>query len=149
MGAGMSGFVISESGERDSPVKVGLGDIPESCAAMVLMYLDPPEICKLARLNRAFRDASSADFVWDSKLPSNYRYLIEKVFDQVPHYLSKKEIYARLCHPNPFDGGTKELWLDMSTGGTCLSISSMALSITGIDDRRYWKRIPTEESRYL
>ena len=28
-----------------------------------------------------------------------------------------------------------------------MSISSMALSITGIDDRRYWNFIPNDESR--
>nr|DAD18798.1 TPA_asm: hypothetical protein HUJ06_020261 [Nelumbo nucifera] len=147
MGAGVSVF-LSDNDGRDSHVKTGLDDIPESCVASILLYLDPPQICKLARLNRAFRGAASADFVWDSKLPSNYRYLIEKVCGQVPVNLSKKEIYARLCQPNPFDGGTRELWLDMSTGRICLSISSKALSITGIDDRRYWKRIPTEESRF-
>lgn len=43
----------------------------------------------------------------------------------------------------------QEFWLDKRTGGVCLSISSNALMITGIDDRRYWKRISTEESRYV
>lgn len=43
--------------------------------------------------------------------------------------------------------GTQEFWLDKRTGGICLSISSKALMITGIDDRRYWNHISTEESR--
>jgi hypothetical protein len=30
-----------------------------------------------------------------------------------------------------------------------MSISSRALSITGIDDRRYWNFIPSDESRYF
>jgi hypothetical protein len=30
-----------------------------------------------------------------------------------------------------------------------MAISSRALSITGIDDRRYWNFIPNDESRYL
>lgn len=38
-------------------------------------------------------------------------------------------------------------WLDKISGKICLSISSNGLAITGIDDRRYWSRIPTEESR--
>lgn len=42
----------------------------------------------------------------------------------------------------------QEFWLDKSWGGFCMSISSKALLITGIDDRRYWNYIPTEESRY-
>ncbi|CAA6663361.1 unnamed protein product [Spirodela intermedia] len=131
MGAGASSMVGPDG---DGP---GLGDLPEACVAAVLVYLDPPDICRVARLNRAFRGAASADYVWESKLPSNYAYLI-----------CKKEIYARLCKPNPFDGGTKILWLEKWKGGVCLSISSKALSITGIDDRRYWNYIPTEESRF-
>ncbi|XP_077248572.1 F-box protein PP2-A13-like [Tasmannia lanceolata] len=147
MGAGFSGFV-SEEGDVASLLKPGLGDIPEGCIASVLLHLDPPDICKLARLNRTFRGAASADCVWESKLPGNYQYLVEKLFDEIPSDFSRKEIYAWLCRPNPFDGGTKEAWLEKSTGGICLSMSSKALSITGIDDRRYWNYIPTEESRF-
>ncbi|KAJ8513484.1 hypothetical protein OPV22_003918 [Ensete ventricosum] len=130
----------------------GLGDLPESCLAEVLLYLDPLEICRAARLSRAFRGAASADFVWEKKLPKNYGYLMGLASgDRRPGKetsLCKKEIYARLCRPNPFDGGTKEFWLEKSSGGICLSISSKALLITGIDDRRYWKYLPTDESRF-
>lgn len=41
----------------------------------------------------------------------------------------------------------QQVWLDRVTGRVCMSISAKALSITGIDDRRYWTWIPTEESR--
>lgn len=148
MGASFSG-ISSDSDGDDALSKPRLGDIPESCVASVLMYLDPPEICSLARLNRAFCGASSADFIWESKLPENYGVIVEKVLEE-PKVLNlgKREIYARLCRPNSFDGGTKEIWLDKRTGGVCLSISSKALMITGIDDRRYWNHISTEESRF-
>ncbi|KAL4297300.1 hypothetical protein GQ457_12G001050 [Hibiscus cannabinus] len=49
---------------------------------------------------------------------------------------------------NTLDGGTKKVWLDKSTGGVCMAISSKGLHITGIDDRRYWNHIPTDESRF-
>ncbi|XP_078161214.1 F-box protein PP2-A13-like isoform X2 [Carex rostrata] len=131
-----------------------LGDIPEDCVAQMLLQLDPPEICQLAGLSRTFRLATSADPLWEAKLPCNYRYLIDKTCqsDVEGGYeewapLTKKEIFARLCRPNPFDGGTKEFWLEKRRGGICSSISSRALSITGIDDRRYWNCIPTDESR--
>jgi len=42
----------------------------------------------------------------------------------------------------------QEFWLDKGGGGLCMSISSRALSITGIDDRRYWNFIPSDESRF-
>ena len=104
MGANMSAGVS----DTDPPLQPRLGDIPESCIASVLMYLDPPEICELARLNRAFRGASEADFIWELKLPTNYRYIMEKVFDEETMLkLRKKDVYARLCRPISFDNGTK------------------------------------------
>lgn len=85
----------------------GLGDIPENCISSILMHFDPPKICKLALLNRTFYGASLADFVWETKLPSNYKFLVEKILDENRENISKKEIYARLCLPNRFDDGTK------------------------------------------
>lgn len=148
MGAGVSSSM--GPGERRRAQETGLGDLPESCIAELMLHLDPPGICKLAKLSRTFRGAASGDFVWETKLPRNYRYLLDKVSDEVEHKvpLTKKEIYAQLCRRNPFDGGTKEFWLEKRRGRLCMSISSKALLITGIDDRRYWNNIPTEESRF-
>ncbi|KAA3462200.1 F-box protein PP2-A13-like [Gossypium australe] len=151
MGANISGGGSIDGDETGPPLRPRLDDIPESCAALILARLNPPEICNLARLNRSFRSASLADFIWESKLPSNYKLIVEKVFveeDRDLMNLKKKDVYARLTKPIPFDGGTKEIWLDKNTGGVCLSMSSKALTITGIDDRRYWNHISTEESRY-
>lgn len=110
MGGGFSSFASGEEDGGASRLKPGLGDIPESCAAWVLMYLSPPEICKLARLNRAFHGAASADFLWESKLPENYRYLVEQLLDESPENFTKKEIFARLSRRNPIDGGKKVLY---------------------------------------
>ncbi|KAK1262613.1 F-box protein PP2-A13 [Acorus gramineus] len=145
MGAGISVFAA----EGETAEFPGLGDIPEGCVASVFVHLDPVEICRLAGLSRSFRGASSADFVWESKLPGNYRYLLDVLGEEDRlAKATKKEIYARLCRPSPFGGGAKEVWLEKRTGGVCMVISSKALSITGIDDRRYWNHIPTEESRF-
>ncbi|XP_031495255.1 F-box protein PP2-A15-like [Nymphaea colorata] len=144
MGANLTSLT---DGNGDS-LKPGLRDIPESCVAAVFMYLSPPEICKLARLNRSFRNAASADFVWESKLPANYRFLLAKLFPDPLDSLSKKEIFAVLSRPHPFDAGSKEVWLEKTTGAVCLAVSSKAMSITGIDDRRYWNFILTDESRF-
>ena len=140
MGVGASSSVRPDSHGPN------LGDLPESCVAAVLRHLDPPDICRVARLNHAFHDASSADQVWEPKLPSNYAYLIMKLLDFKG--FSKKDMFAALSRPNPFDGGTKQLWLDKRSGGLFLAISSRAMTITGVDDRRYWTHIPTEESRF-
>ncbi|KAG6580653.1 F-box protein PP2-A15, partial [Cucurbita argyrosperma subsp. sororia] len=144
MGAFLSYLAEVANGSTNDP---GLGDIPESCVACVFLYLTPPQICNLARLNRAFRGAASSDSVWQSKLPSNYQDLLDLLPPQRYQNLSKKDIYALLSRPVPFDDGNKEVWLDRITGKICMSISAKAMSITGIDDRRYWNWISTEESR--
>ncbi|XP_061340248.1 F-box protein PP2-A15-like [Gastrolobium bilobum] len=144
MGASLSN--LATNGSTNGP---GLGDIPESCVACVFLYLTPPEICNLARLNRAFRGASSADSVWETKLPPNYQDLLHVLPTSERHQnLSKKDIFALLSRPLPFDDGNKEVWLDRVTGRVCMSISAKAMSINGIDDRRYWTWVPTEESRF-
>ncbi|XP_022934688.1 F-box protein PP2-A15-like isoform X2 [Cucurbita moschata] len=145
MGAFLSYLAEVANGSTNDP---GLGDIPESCVACVFLYLTPPQICNLARLNRAFRGAASSDSVWQSKLPSNYQDLLDLLPPQRYQNLSKKDIYALLSRPVPFDDGNKEVWLDRITGKICMSISAKAMSITGIDDRRYWNWISTEESRF-
>ncbi|KAJ3682111.1 hypothetical protein LUZ60_014684 [Juncus effusus] len=137
--------------EEASSTETGLGDLPELCAAAVLINLDPTEICQLAKLNRVFRGAASADFVWEKKLPENFRYLMEFVSDEKGRRgrrVRRKDIYARLCQPITLDGGNKEFWLEKTKGGCCMAIAAKSLIITGIDDRRYWSHIPTNESRF-
>ncbi|XVF52825.1 hypothetical protein PTKIN_Ptkin05aG0049800 [Pterospermum kingtungense] len=148
MGANFSALFNQDSLSSVSSSTPSLGDLPESCVASIIGYLDPPHICKLAKLNRAFRGASWADFVWESKLPPNYQILVDKILGLVPENLGKRDIYTRLCRANTLDDGSKKVWLDRSTGGVCMSISSKGLRITGIDDRRYWNHIPTDESRF-
>ncbi|XP_059308431.1 F-box protein PP2-A12-like isoform X2 [Lycium ferocissimum] len=125
----------------------GIVDLPENCVASIMTYLDPPEICKLSMLNRNFRIAGYADCIWESKLPTNYELIIERLFENFDENLCKRDIFALLCRPILLDGGSKKVWLDKRTGRVCLSISSKGLAITGVDDRRYWSRIETAESR--
>lgn len=100
MGASLSNLTEGASGP-------GLGDIPESCVACVFTYLTPPEICNLARLNRAFRGAASSDSVWEKKLPPNYKDLLDLLPPERYQNLSKKDIFAQLSRPVPFDDGNK------------------------------------------
>ncbi|CAI0408159.1 unnamed protein product [Linum tenue] len=146
MGASLSNLTEGANGAAIGP---GLGDIPESCVACVFTYLTPPEICNLARLNHAFRGAASSDSVWEKKLPRNYLDLLDLLPPDRHRDLSKKkDIYALLSRPVPFDDGNKELWLDRVTGRVCVSISAKGMAITGIEDRRYWNWVATEESRF-
>ncbi|KAK9067984.1 hypothetical protein SSX86_012095 [Deinandra increscens subsp. villosa] len=151
MGSGLSSFLLMCSSTTSVPIappEPGLGELPESVVGNILVYLSPPEICRLASLNRAFRRASSAEFVWELKLPENYDSLLSRVFGHNEFSCCKREIYARLSTPSSIDGGTKKVWLDKGTGKACVLISSIGLAITGIDDRRYWSWISTDESRF-
>nr|XP_043634374.1 F-box protein PP2-A11-like [Erigeron canadensis] len=150
MGSGFStenSYAESETKQGSRP---GLGDLPENCVAMVLAHLDPPDICNLARTNRAFHRASSADFIWDPKLPKNYRILAKRlmIFSSESCLVNKKDIYAGLCCPTRISGATKEVWMEKERGGMCLLASWKGMKITGIDDRRYWSHIPTLHSRF-
>lgn len=96
------------NGEHNgSSIGPSLGDIPESCVACVILHLTPPEICNLARLNRAFRGAASSDSVWERKLPSNYKDLLDLLPVERYRSLSKKGVFALLSRPIPFDDGNK------------------------------------------
>ncbi|CAJ1952656.1 unnamed protein product [Sphenostylis stenocarpa] len=150
MGAGVSTTATeNDVGTSSLSSETTLDDVPENCISSLMMSFDPQEICTLARVNKAFHRASSADFVWESKLPPTYNFLLNKVLGEKNlASMTKKEIYAKLCRPNFFDGGTKKVWLDRCTAQVCLFISSKAFKITGIDDRRYWNYVPTEESRF-
>ncbi|CAA0842929.1 F-box protein PP2-A15 [Striga hermonthica] len=140
MGASLSN--LTENGP-------GLGDIPENCVARVFLHLPPPEICNLARLNRAFRGAASSDAVWETKLPPNYHHLLGLLSrPDVHRSLRKKDVFALISRPLPFEDGNKVVWVDKFTGRVCASISAKAMAITGIEDRRYWNWVPTEESRF-
>ncbi|KAK4796727.1 hypothetical protein SAY86_029053 [Trapa natans] len=130
------------------PNHLSLGDLAESCVAAILTHLDPPDICRLARLNRAFRNASRADLVWEPKLPDNYEVLVGELVGQSSENLGKRDIFAALCRAKTLCNGTQRVWLDKTTSSICLEISAKALSITGMDDPRYWNHIPTSESRF-
>lgn len=101
------GASLSSLGTNGSTIGPGLGDIPENCVARVFLHLTPPEICNLARLNRAFRGAASADSVWQTKLPPNYQHLLDLFPPERYQNLSKKDIFALLSRPLPFDDGNK------------------------------------------
>ncbi|KAE8056459.1 hypothetical protein FH972_013232 [Carpinus fangiana] len=75
---------LGSNGSSALQPKPSLWDLPKSCVALLFVNLDLLEICKLARLNRAYHGASLADFVWESKLPSNYEALVRVITSAQP-----------------------------------------------------------------
>lgn len=110
MGLSVSRMASSEYGKTK---KTSLGDLPECCVASILVHLDPTDISRLAGLNKAFSGAANSDSVWTSKLPLNYKYLLDKASmdanNEVEDFktLTQKEIYAHLCSPKVIDDSTK------------------------------------------
>ncbi|KAG8381367.1 hypothetical protein BUALT_Bualt06G0114900 [Buddleja alternifolia] len=151
MGASFSGLESKNCSVIFPNSKPDLGELPESCIALILSHLDPSQICKIAAVNKTFFRASLCDFVWESKLPENHQILVKRLFisDECEKCkLSKKQIYARFSHPIRFAGDHTKVWLDNSRGGICVAISWKGMKITGIDDRRYWTHISSDESRF-
>ncbi|CAN8276951.1 unnamed protein product [Cochlearia groenlandica] len=89
MGSGLSLFNNNPSSSSSS--YPGLGDLPENCVSLIPQNLDPVEICRLSKLNKAFHGASWADSVWESKLPQDYKSIIEKICG--PEKLQKRDTY--------------------------------------------------------
>ncbi|KAJ8554476.1 hypothetical protein K7X08_025154 [Anisodus acutangulus] len=151
MGAAISGLTDHEkvTSNINGLSEIRLGDLPESCIALVLTYLDPIEICKFGRVNRTFRQASLTDVVWEPKLPENYQILVKNYhLDEESCSLTKKEIFARLCRPNHFGSSqNKAFWMEKNRG-VCVCISWKEMKITGIEDRRYWSHMLSDESRF-
>ncbi|XP_049395491.1 F-box protein PP2-A11 [Solanum stenotomum] len=156
MGATISGLVDHEklTSSNIGPLETGLGDLPESCIALVLTHLDPIEICKISRVSRTFHQASLTDLVWDPKLPQNYQILLRNYKNLWSNAsedscsLTKKEIFIRLCRPNHFGSSNyKAFWMEKNRG-ICVCISWKEMKITGIEDRRYWTHVSSDESRF-
>ncbi|PWA56152.1 phloem protein 2-A12 [Artemisia annua] len=148
MGSVASLFITCVIPPSDDDKKLSpFGELPESVVGSILTHLNPQDICRLAVVNKAFYGASSADFIWDMKLPHNYQKCL--VSDDIDgHVLCKKDVYAKLCGFDSVGGDTKKVWFDRTTGKPSVSISYNGLKITNFDDRRYWSRITTDESRF-
>lgn len=130
MGIRSSSLHGEKYGASIVPSKPTLGDLPEGCVALILQYMDPPQICKLASLNRTFHGASLADFVWESKLPPNFDVIVKKIFGDLPSELGKRDIYAKLCQLNTFDDGSK-----------VINIEDDERNIEVLDFIEYWAQI--------
>lgn len=127
MGASLSNLTEGSNGSALGP---SLGDIPENCVACVFMYLTPPEICNLARLNRAFRGAASSDSVWEAKLPSNYQDLLDLMPPERCQNLSRKDIFSLLSRPVPFDDDSKVgNFIMVSFFVSCVKLGDMVLGL--------------------
>lgn len=88
----------SESGVSGNE-QTQLGDLPEVCMAMILSFLSPREVMRLACVCRSFHAASNFDSVWENILPPKYKDLLALDPDVVPaQFASKREVFDHLCN---------------------------------------------------
>lgn len=126
-----------------------LGDLPEVCIAMILAFLSPRDVAKLACVCRSFRAASTYDAVWERILPPRFKDILalDPAVDPA-QFTSRREIFDRLCKPLIHAGHTQGVWIDRKTGGLCWSIAARGLRIVWGDDLRYWEWLPDQNSLF-
>jgi hypothetical protein len=138
-----------EFAEKPSAGTTGLGDLPESCIALILRLTAPRDVARLACVSPAFRAAADWDMVWESRLPVDLEAILAQATNAPPRPCSKTKLYDFLCNRVLLKNGTEDYWLDRATGGVCRSIGVKGLNITWGDDERYWNLSHQREgSRY-
>lgn len=103
---GLCEKVNSDVRESESPGV--LGELPEVCIAMILSWLSPREVARLACVCRSFRAGSSFDSVWENILPPKYKDFLALDSDADPaRFASKREIFDYLCNPMIMENNTQ------------------------------------------
>ncbi|BBH03308.1 phloem protein 2-A12 [Prunus dulcis] len=125
--------------------KPSLGDLPESCAALILVIWTHRRFANWRSSIGLFVELLGLTSFGNRNCLPIIKLLLEKCSVMV-WKIWVKEMFIRGFVSLILSMMT--VWLDKSTGSVCLSISSKGLAITGIDDRRYWNHIQTEESSF-
>ncbi|KAG6547402.1 hypothetical protein Mapa_010850 [Marchantia paleacea] len=125
----------------------GFDDLPEFCIALIICFLTPRDIARSACTNRAFRDASLSDVVWQAKLPKCYTEVLAEAKDGSRAFDSKKQIFDFLCSKVPLHGH-ELFWLMRPSGEGCRSQGAEALRVVWGSDRRYWDWLKRGGSSY-
>lgn len=128
-----------------------LGELPEVCIAMILGFLSPRDVAKLACVCRSFRAASTYDVVWERVLQRCPRFRDILALDPAvdpAQFTSRKQIFDQLCKPLIHANHTQAVWIDRKTGGLCWSIAARGLRIVWGFDLRYWEWLPDQSSLF-
>lgn len=80
--------------------------LPEDCFAHILSYTSPRDACRLSLVSSTVRFAADSDNVWQKFLPVDYQEILSRLVLPLV-YISKKELFMRLCSPVLIDQGKK------------------------------------------
>ncbi|KAH9689533.1 F-box protein PP2-B15 [Citrus sinensis] len=78
--------------------------LPEDCFAHILSYTSPRDACRLSLVSSTVRFAADSDNVWQKFLPVDYQEILSRLVLPLV-YISKKELFMRLCSPVLIDQG--------------------------------------------
>ncbi|XP_073102510.1 putative F-box protein PP2-B12 [Elaeis guineensis] len=126
------------------------GDIctlPEGCISHVISLTSPVDSCRSAAVCTTFRSAAESDIVWERFLPPDYPSILSRAVHPV-EYLSKKQLFFRLCETILIDDGNMSFSLDKSSGAKCYMLSGRQLFIVWGDTPHYWTWHPLPDSRF-
>ncbi|CAI7810839.1 unnamed protein product [Closterium sp. NIES-53] len=124
-----------------------LADLPDSLLCDVLRHLRPLDVLRVALVSRAFRDAATAESVWDDRLPESLSQLVPQ---PNPCRLSSRLAFRAVCEGVHVDEGRQRLALHAGTGAMSLCVSvALAARSMQVDIRRGgmvrdWQRVSDE-----
>ncbi|KAK9215637.1 hypothetical protein WN944_007642 [Citrus x changshan-huyou] len=121
--------------------------LPEDCFAHILSYTSPRDVCRLSLVSSTVRFAADSDNVWEKFLPVDYQEILSRLVLPLA-YISKKELFMRLCSPVLIDQGKKTFSLEKSTSKKRYILGARELSITWANNPLYWTWKPFLQSRF-
>ncbi|CAI5987653.1 unnamed protein product [Closterium sp. NIES-64] len=124
-----------------------LADLPDSLLCDVLRHLKPLDVLRVALVSRAFRDAATAESVWDDRLPESLSQLVPQ---PNPCRISSRLAFRAVCEGVHVDEGRQRVALHAGTGAMSLCVSvALAARSMHVDIRRGgmvrdWQRVSDE-----
>ncbi|XP_020213595.1 F-box protein PP2-B15 [Cajanus cajan] len=122
--------------------------LPDDCFAHILSFTSPQDVCRSSLVSSILQSMADSDAVWEKFLPFNYQEIVSRLVAPLLPCSSKKDLFVKLCKPQPIDDGNKMFWIEKRTGKICYLLSARELSITWGNSLLYWSWKPIQGSRF-
>ncbi|KAL2345639.1 hypothetical protein Fmac_006924 [Flemingia macrophylla] len=122
--------------------------LPHDCFAHILSFTSPQDVCRSSLVSSTLQSMADSDDVWAKFLPFNYEEIVSRLVAPSLSCSSMKDLFSKLCKPQPIDDGNKMFWIEKRSGKICYLMSARELSITWGSSPLYWSWKPTEGSRF-
>ncbi|XP_004494572.1 F-box protein PP2-B15-like [Cicer arietinum] len=122
--------------------------LPEDCFAHILSFTSPLDVCRTSLISSVVKSMADSDTVWAKFLPHNYQQIVSRLVGPSFPCSTEKELFFRLCKPQPIDDGNKMFSVEKTTGKICYSLSARQLSISYGNNHLYWSWKHVQGSRF-